>query len=222
MKLLALETATDACSVALWWDGEIREAHEIAPRRHTELILPMIDGLCAEAGISAAALDGIAFGAGPGAFTGVRIATSIAQGIALAHELAVVPISTLAVLAQGAWRTLQRRTLVPTLDARRNEIYWGTYTVLVGGDHVLATGPDRVSPPELLTPPAAGDWVATGSGCEALQQLLGSRFGAHIQLLPALRFPHARDVATLGANAFAMGRGFAPDQALPIYLRAAL
>ncbi|MBS0194734.1 MAG: tRNA (adenosine(37)-N6)-threonylcarbamoyltransferase complex dimerization subunit type 1 TsaB [Proteobacteria bacterium] len=99
MKLLALETATEACSVALWIDGDVRERFEIAPRRHAELVLPWADALLAEAGIAKMQLDAIAVGRGPGAFTGVRLAIALAQGIALALDRPIVPISTLAVLA---------------------------------------------------------------------------------------------------------------------------
>lgn len=104
MKLLALDTATEACSAAVWVDGAVLERYELAPRRHATLILPMIAAVLAEAGLSATQLDAIAFGCGPGAFTGVRIAVGVAQGIAFAADLPVAPISTLASLAIGAAR----------------------------------------------------------------------------------------------------------------------
>ena len=102
MKLLAFETATEACSVALYLDGEVHERFDIAPRRHAELSLPWADALLAEAGLARSQLDAIAVGRGPGAFTGVRLAIALAQGIALALDRPVVPVSTLAVLAAGA------------------------------------------------------------------------------------------------------------------------
>ena len=102
MKLLAIETATEACSVALWVDGDVRERHEIAPRRHAELALPWAEALLGEAGIAKSQLDAIAVGRGPGAFTGVRLAIAIAQGIALALDRPVVAVSTLQVIAASA------------------------------------------------------------------------------------------------------------------------
>ena len=106
MKLLALDTATEACSAAVWVDGAVLERYELAPRRHAALILPMIEAVLAEAGLSPPQLDAIAFGRGPGAFTGVRIAVGIVQGIAFAADLPVIPISTLAALALGAEQEL--------------------------------------------------------------------------------------------------------------------
>ncbi|HJW47724.1 MAG TPA: tRNA (adenosine(37)-N6)-threonylcarbamoyltransferase complex dimerization subunit type 1 TsaB, partial [Lysobacter sp.] len=102
MKLLAFETATEACSVALWLDGDVHERFEIAPRRHAELSLPWAEQLLADAGVRKSQLDAIAIGRGPGAFTGVRLAIAIAQGIALALDRPVVPVSTLATLALQA------------------------------------------------------------------------------------------------------------------------
>ena len=114
MKLLALETSTEACSVAVWIDGEVRERFELAPRRHAELALPWAEQLLAEAGIAKSQLDAIAVGRGPGAFTGVRLAIAIAQGIALALDRPVLPVSTLAALAMRA----QGDRIIAAIDAR--------------------------------------------------------------------------------------------------------
>ena len=126
MKLLAFETATEACSVALYLDGEVRERFEVAPRRHAELALPMAQALLDEAGIARAQLDAIAVGRGPGAFTGVRLAIALAQGIALALDRPVVPVSTLAVLAAGAPADGPARILA-AIDARMGEVYAGAF-----------------------------------------------------------------------------------------------
>ena len=127
MKLLAIDTSEDACSAALCVGDEILERFEIAPRRHTELILPMMDGLLAEAGLSLRGLDALAFARGPGSFTGIRIATSIVQGAALGAGLAVVPVSSLQALAQGARRLHGAGQVLSALDARMREVYWGAY-----------------------------------------------------------------------------------------------
>ena len=123
MKLLAFETATEACSVALWIDGCVRERFELAPRRHAELALPWADALLREAGIAKSQLDAIAVGRGPGAFTGVRLAIAIAQGIALALERPVVGVSTLAALAMQA----DGDRVLAAIDARMGEVYLGAF-----------------------------------------------------------------------------------------------
>src|SRR5688572_20199128 len=125
MKLLALETATDACSAALWIDGAILGRYRLAPREHARLILPMCEELLAEAGIELAQLDGIGVGRGPGSFTGVRIACSAAQGLAYALDIPVSPVSTLAALAQGTMEEWDARCVLSALDARMGEIYFG-------------------------------------------------------------------------------------------------
>ena len=127
MKLLTLDTSTDACSCALSVDGEIGEQSVIAPRQHTTLILPMIDQLLAEAGLKPTQLDGIAFGRGPGSFTGLRIACGITQGIAFAADIPVVPISCLATLAQGAYLEQGIEKVLASIDARMNEVYFANY-----------------------------------------------------------------------------------------------
>ena len=147
MKLLAIDTATEACSAALYIDGNILEKYEVAPRQHAELILPMIDALLAEAELELASLDGLAFGRGPGAFTGVRIATGIVQGLAFASDLPVVPVSTLAAMAQGAAN--QSNTILSAIDARMGEIYWAIFTV--GDDGLVKPQSDeQVTKPEVL------------------------------------------------------------------------
>src|SRR3970282_890216 len=121
MKLLSCETATEACSVALWIDGEVRERFELAPRRHAELSLPWAGQLLAEAGMAKSQLDAIAVGRGPGAFTGGRLAIAIGQGIALALNRPIVPVSTLAALALQA----SGGRVLASIDARMNEGYVG-------------------------------------------------------------------------------------------------
>ena len=130
MKLLAVETATEACSAALYIDGEITERFSLTANEHTKLILPMIDTLMSEAGLRPQQLDALAFGCGPGSFTGVRIATGVIQGIAFGADLPVVPISTLAAIAQDYFDsndTMKKNTAFTAMDARMGEIFWGVY-----------------------------------------------------------------------------------------------
>ena len=151
MNLLAIETATEACSVAVLVGGQVRERFAIAPRRHAELVLPWAEELLAEAGIARSALDAIAVGRGPGAFTGVRLAIALAQGIALALDRPLLPVSTLAVLAaQGP-----DGPVLAALDARMGEVYLGAFQVQ-GGD-VIALAPENVGTPHTIAMPQAAD-----------------------------------------------------------------
>ncbi|WP_405234585.1 tRNA (adenosine(37)-N6)-threonylcarbamoyltransferase complex dimerization subunit type 1 TsaB [Lentisalinibacter salinarum] len=210
MKILALETSADACSAALWVDGEVAEVYEEQPRRHVELILPMVRGLLAEAGMRMAALDGIAFGAGPGSFTGVRIAVSAAQGFGLAAGLALVPVSSLAALASRALAGGARRVYV-TQDARMGEVYAGAWEEGADGLHTLAA--DRLTAPAAVQP-AEGDWWLAGGGWDRYPQMAPA--GAADT---GLRFPRAQEVAALAAPRFAAGDTLAPRDAQPAYLR---
>ena len=233
MKLLAIETATDACSAALSIDGETIERFKVAPRAHTELILPMVDELMVEAGIGITQVDGIAFGRGPGAFTGVRIAVGVTQGIAFAADLPVVPVSTLAALAQGVKvqeacrqethkqtnteKKLARRVLV-ALDARMDEVYWGAYQRNTAGIMELV-GEECVSAPEGVPLPTGKDWVGAGIGWAVYDERLAARCEEHVSAWDGTYFPHAREVALLGVAGHMAGQGVSAEQALPVYLR---
>jgi len=214
VKLLAIETATDACSAALSIDGELRERFEIAPRAHTELILPMIDELMAEAGITISQMDAMAFGRGPGAFTGVRIAVGVTQGIAFAVDLPVVPVSTLAALAQG---TREDRVLA-ALDARMDEVYWGAYQRNAAG-LMEQVGEECVSPPDEVPCPPGNDWRGAGAGWLAYEARLLACCAGQVTSWDGTGFPHAGDVARLGIAGYEAGQGVNAEQALPVYLR---
>ncbi len=237
MKLLALETATEACSAALFIDGALSERYEVAPRRHAELILPMIEALLAEAQLSLGGLDAIAFGRGPGAFTGVRIATGIVQGLAFGADLPVVPVSTLAALALGALSelpadaTASERGVLAALDARMGEVYWGAYVATADttiGQGVRLLGSEQVLAPEAVSLPAevasaAVYWLEAGSGWqvrgEALRQGLQGQLAGRLMDGGAERLPRAGEVARLGALGLAAGEAVVAEQALPVYLR---
>lgn len=214
MKLLALDTATDACSAAVWVEGAVLERCERAPRRHAALILPMIETVLAEAGLEVTQLDAIAFGRGPGAFTGVRIAVGIVQGIAFAADLPVVPVSTLAALALGAARETGHARIAAALDARMGEVYWGTYAV--AGETVRLLGDERVCAPTSVTAPP-GEWFGVGSGWLAYSAALSRRAAVGGWL--GERYPRAGDVARLAADPARRGDWIPAEQALPVYLR---
>lgn len=217
MNLLALETSGEYCSVALWTaEGSVAFRHEETPARHTEFLLPACAALCAEAGIKHSALDGLAFGAGPGAFTGVRVAASAVQGLALALDLPVVSVSSLAALARGGWRATGMRHQVPVLDARRGEIYWAAYALSPAGDTAEAVLSDRLSAPTALALPTGVDWVVTGAGRVLLD---GDRQIARPALPRDALFPSALDVAALALPLFTAGAARPAECALPRYLR---
>lgn len=214
MKLLAFELATEACSVALWLDGEVRERFELAPRRHAELALPWAEDLLREAGVRRSELDAIAVGRGPGAFTGVRLAIAVAQGIALALDRPVVPVSTLAALASQA----DAPRVLAAIDARMGEVYAAAFERQ--GDALVALAPERVLVPgDVALPGDGNDWVGVGTGFGAVEGALASALGARFARIDAQALPHAADVARLGARAFARGEGLAPERVEPAYLR---
>lgn len=125
-RILAIDTATEACSVAVWNQGEIHALFELCPREHTQRILPMVQQVLAESGLALNQLDALAFGRGPGSFTGVRIGIGIAQGLALGADLPMLGISTLQTMAQGAWRVCGAERVLAAIDARMGEVYWGS------------------------------------------------------------------------------------------------
>ena len=218
MKLLALETATEACSAALYLDGEISERYQFAPREHTRLILPMADELLAEAGLSPAQLDAVAFGCGPGAFTGVRIATGVVQGIAFAADLPVVPVSTLATLAQGARREFGWSRVAAVIDARMGEVYWGSFED-DGTGIMRAVTEELVIAPQQVPLLEGDNWHGIGSGWQAYASELSQRQGGSMSGTNGEYYPRARDVAVLAVDGFARGEMVAAEQALPRYLR---
>ena len=217
-RILAIETATAACSAALSIDGEVEERYALAPRQHAALLLPMVESLLASAGLSVTQLDALAFGQGPGAFTGVRIAASAAQGMAFAANLPVVPVSTLAALASGAMRETGETHVMVALDARMDEVYWGVYARGAAGLPVLQ-GREAVAAPAAVPIPDGDRWIAAGSGWEACAERLVPRAGERVvRLLPDLE-PRAHDIALIGADRFARGEAGCAGDAVPVYLR---
>lgn len=218
MKILALDTATEACSVALGIGEQRFERYEELDRGHAERLLPMVDELLAETGITLASLDAIAFGRGPGAFTGVRLAASIAQGLAYGAGLGVVPVSDLAAVAQRAAALHPAaRCVLAINDARMREVYWAEFRVArqvepVGEEHVTA-GADVLLPAGYGAP-----WLAVGRGLRASPELAERCRAAGAELLPDL-LPRASEVLLLAQAAVAAGQILPPERALPVYVR---
>jgi len=214
LNLLALDTSTQWCSAALWLDGQVLVREEDAGQRHSELILPMVDSLMAEAGLSLERMAAVAFGAGPGSFTGVRIACGVAQGLAFGAGLAVVPVSTLAALAHGFGGA---RTIA-ALDARIGEIYHACYEHDAGGGLRCAAEPVLC---RAETAPAVegGGWTGCGSAFDVYDAALRERYGETLERVVHGAYPHARDVAALGARMLAAGGAIPPEDAAPLYVR---
>ena len=217
--ILALDTSTEACSCALAIDGRVHERYVVAPQQHASLILASIENLLHEHGLGFEDLDAVAWGRGPGSFTGLRIAAGVTQGIAFAAELPVVEVSTLAALALAAWNEQRQPRVFACLDARIDEVYWGLFEIRDGLP--VATAPEQLCKPEAIpgtTLDAAVQWGAIGNGLA-----YGTRFPAELQArfahsLPEA-LPRAGHIATLAAAAFDRGETIGAEQVRPVYLR---
>ena len=213
LKVLALDTSTEYCSVALFADGAIMSREVLAGQQHSELILPMVRQALSEGGLSLVQLDGIAFGAGPGSFTGLRIACGIAQGLALGTSLPVAGICTLEALAQEAGGD----RIIAALDARMNQIYHAAYEEGAHGWQCI-TEPALYFPQDAPSVPD-GNWTGCGSGFDKYDQVLRARYDKSIRhIVNGLR-PHARSIARLALPRFAAGEGIDPADGMPLYIR---
>lgn len=213
MKFLVLDTSTEWCSTALWLDGRVAARRVLAGQRHSSLLLPMVDAQLAEAGIDLVGLDGIAYGAGPGSFTGLRIACAVTQGLAFGADLPVVGVSTLESLAgqTGASQVLA------VLDARMAEVYWAAYRRI--DQRWQAVVAPQLALPHSVAVPDGGDWVGAGNGFAVLDAVLRAQLEARLARVDAALMPDAEAMAPLAAAAFARGEGMDAALAAPVYLR---
>lgn len=218
MKILALDTATEACSVALMVDGDVSEKFRLAPREHNRIILPMIQEVLADAEIGLSGLDAIAFGCGPGSFTGVRIAAGVVQGLSLGLDCPVIPVSTLAALAFEALKECQVEQAHAAIDARMGEVYWGTYRK-ARGDSVVCVVEEKVIPPDQVVSTALSSDVAIGSGWMTYGGTLASRLGQPQIKILADRFPRAECIVHLASTLLQEGITCRPEDVEPVYLR---
>lgn len=214
-RILALDTSTDACSVALSLNGEIREDFRVIPRQHTQQLLPMVEQLLAEASLKVADLDAIAFGRGPGSFAGIRIATGVTQGLAYAADLPVLPISTLDALALAAHEHEGANQVVAALDARMDEVYIASYQVRDG--IVTADITEKVcSPAEIVL--LEGDYLAVGSGWRYFDDM-SSEVQERVRVSKETYYPAASAILKLSMQAWEKGMAVEAAKALPVYLR---
>lgn len=219
MRILAIDTATEACSAALWNDGVTTAHFGIFPREHTQRILPMVQETLSENGVTLTQLDALAYGRGPGSFTGVRIGIGIAQGLALGADLPMIGVSTLATMAQGAWRKTGASRVLAAIDARMGEVYWAEYQrdadgVWHGENSEAVLKPEAV---QARLQQLDGEWATVGTGWDAYPELRTSsaltlRDGE--TLLPA-----AEDMLPIAVTLLQAGQTVAVEHAEPIYLR---
>ncbi len=210
-RWLAVDTATEACSVALWQDGKVLERFEVAGRSHTERLLPMLDALLAEAGCVPTQLDGLVSGVGPGSFAGVRIGVGLVKGMALALDRPVVPVLSLTSLAQRAIRLHTATQVAAVIDARMDEIYFARYT---RGDDGRAQldGQALVCAPADAPALAGGTWQVVGSGAKLLR-------ATAMTTIIADALPHAEDALHWAMAEWQGGRTIHGDELEPVYLR---
>ncbi len=217
-KLLAIESSTEACSAALLYQQVIQERYRLAPRQHSQLILPMMQSLLDEAGLKLSDLDALAFTRGPGSFTGIRIAASVIQASALAADIPVVLVSSLRCLAQGAYRAFQAEQVLAAIDARMDEIFCATYSL----DHKAimreCDAEQRIDPRQLqLILPK--DFVGVGSAWDKYHEILAPPFKSQLRCWYPQRYPCAYDVALIASDAYQCGEFVSAAEALPTYLR---
>jgi tRNA threonylcarbamoyladenosine biosynthesis protein TsaB len=216
MNVLALDAATEACSAALLAAGAVSERYEVIGRGHAGRLLPMVDELLQEAGLALADLDGIAFGRGPGGFTGLRIAAGIAQGLASGGRRPVVPVSNLAAVAAAAARSSGHPQVLVCMDARIGQVYWAAFDC--SGDRPRARLGERLSNPGEVEPPRGARWFGAGHGFAAYPEIARRLSGA-LAGIDASLLPRAADIARIGARELEAGGGLEAAQALPVYLR---
>jgi tRNA threonylcarbamoyladenosine biosynthesis protein TsaB len=213
VNLLAIETATERLSLAVSVGGVVRERAFDASQRHAELILGELDALLVDADLRLDDLHGIAYGAGPGSFTGLRIACGVAQGLAVARALPVIGVGTLAAIAGAA----AAARVVACLDARMGEVYHAAYEKQRGRlQEVIPPGLHR---PDAVPLPEGEDWTGCGPGFAVHGAALALRHGQRLAAIDPAIFPSAAAIVRLAAPRFAAGEGAAAAAALPFYLR---
>lgn len=219
MKILALETSSAACSVALYLDGKIFSLHRVAPMQQTHLLLPMIDELLTRENVTLADLDAIAYGTGPGSFTGMRIASSTTQGLAFAVNLPVIPVSSLAAIAQAAHETMQNQAYLVAVDARMGQIYWACYLATDAGCVTLAGEEALCSPTNVtVVERKLYEYAGIGDGWQPYRETLCQALGFTPVVIHHAQLPTAEAVLKLSLNIFKQNTPLSATEALPSYL----
>ena len=214
MKILALDTSTEWTSVAVYDGNSINVARERAGNASSERILPLVSRILAEAGTTLRSLGGIAYGAGPGSFTGIRVACGVVQGLAFGADLPVFGVPTLGAIAHAAWKTRRAKRVVACLDARMHEVYMAAY--VRNDNHWTRSGDTVVQKPDALALPEPGDWLGAGNGFDAYPELV-SRLGL-AAVDPSIT-PDAESVAEWAWPHLVAGEGADAAEAQPYYVR---
>ncbi|WP_411063533.1 tRNA (adenosine(37)-N6)-threonylcarbamoyltransferase complex dimerization subunit type 1 TsaB [Vibrio rotiferianus] len=218
-KILAIDTATENCSVALLVGDKVISRSEVAPRDHTKKVLPMVDELLKEAGLTLQELDALAFGRGPGSFTGVRIGIGIAQGLAFGADLPMIGVSTLAAMAQGSYRRHGATDVAVAIDARMSEVYWARYTRQENGEWAGVDAECVIPPARLAEDVQADDntWTTAGTGWDAYQDELGQ---LRLNLTAGeVLYPDSQDIVILAKQELEKGNTVPVEESSPVYLR---
>lgn len=217
MKLLAIDTSTEGCSVALLNGSELLHLDEVCPQQHSKRVLPMVQQLLTESGCTLKQLDGIVFGRGPGSFTGVRIGVGVTQGLAFGADLPVYGVSTLAAMAQAAYRLHGAKQVIAAIDARMAEIYLGYFAL---DDQLLMQSIDAeiaIKPTALTDCPLNGEISGVGTGWQTYRDAMSAWQVAHIS--DEILYPSAQDMLVLAVPALVAGKFVAAELAEPVYVR---
>ena len=217
MNILALDTSTETCSVALWTHEVLYTECVLAPKAHAQLILPQVKRLLSEANIALTQLNLITFGQGPGSFTGLRIAASITQGLSYAHNIPVLPISSLRALAQGAFRKQGYSKVYAVMDARMQEVYWGGFELRDG--IMMCMREEQLNTPESIEVPEEKGWHMAGAWGQCDFAILTKRLGCVLEKESSDLVPEAQDLVPLARYEYGLGHVFSYEQAVPRYLR---
>lgn len=217
MKILALDTSTEACSAAVYADKQVYAQFALTPREHTRLILPMVEKVLGDADLRLQDVDAIAVGRGPGAFTGIRIGVGVAQGLAMAADKPILPVSTLAALAQQAYVQQGATQVLAALDARMQEVYWGQYSLKDG--IMQLQGEEQVCAPTNTPIPESSAWFASGHGWSAYAEVLQGRFADKLSGIDTAALPNAEFMLPLAIADWQAGKAVPPEDAQPVYLR---
>lgn len=217
--ILAIDTSSMACSVALLREGKVDEEILHQAKHRAQFILEMLDMLLKRNNLNIAAIDVLAYAEGPGSFTGLRVGASVVQGLSFAHDKPVVGVSTLQMMAQGAYRLYHDSKVLVALDARMQEVYWGIYTLNTEKNLMEAVMPDSVSAPDKVILPKQSGWLGVGNGWVEYKEPLRLRCKGILDKIQTDFLPLASDLLESASQAYFQGKVKKSHQVVPVYIR---